>query len=266
MVKFKDASKFYSRDSRGKYLLDVAQIRAAFTLSESVAEHIRDFRRERLGLIVAQETPVTLRPGAKFVLHIIPVGAFDLAAQFNPASLYDNFPQPLYTGMGTSRRLNIDGLVSFDANRDEYPAFNYLQLFRNGIIEAVETSEIGDPSDNNPGFIGPNYELQVLKALPRLITIQKNLGVEPPSFVMLSFLGVKGYVIGFNGSYLSSFNKPIDRDALLLSEVMIENFDISSSDLRQVMKPTFDAVWNSANWLHSQNYDQSGTWTGNACY
>ena len=43
MVTFKGLSRFYSRTSAGKYPLDVHELRAAFALSETTAERIRNF-------------------------------------------------------------------------------------------------------------------------------------------------------------------------------------------------------------------------------
>lgn len=71
MVTFKNDSKFYSRNSAGKYQLDVSELRAAFVLSETTTERIRDFRIERLSKIIAGETPVLLNETAKIILHII---------------------------------------------------------------------------------------------------------------------------------------------------------------------------------------------------
>ena len=58
MVTYKGHSKFYSRNSAGKYPLDVAELRAAFLLSNTLTENIREFRLERLGKIIATETTV----------------------------------------------------------------------------------------------------------------------------------------------------------------------------------------------------------------
>ena len=49
MIVFKQNSRFYSRNSAGKYALDVAELRGAFALSASVGERIREFRDFRLG-------------------------------------------------------------------------------------------------------------------------------------------------------------------------------------------------------------------------
>lgn len=87
MVTFKNLSRFFSRNSAGKYQLDVSELRAAFALSETSAERIRNFRLERLGKIVAGETPIALEENPKIVLHIIPFSAFDPVAQFDVSSL-----------------------------------------------------------------------------------------------------------------------------------------------------------------------------------
>lgn len=62
-VTFGGMLRFYSRHSTGVYGLDVAELRSAFSGGTALADRIRDFRTERLGRIVAGETPVALRKG-----------------------------------------------------------------------------------------------------------------------------------------------------------------------------------------------------------
>ncbi len=47
----------------------------------------------------------------------------------------------------------------------------------------------------------------------------------------------------------------IDRDILLLPEVIIENYDTTPED---VLKPCFDAMWNACGFPRSPNYDDAG--------
>jgi hypothetical protein len=65
MVTFKGSSRFFSRGSAGKHQLDVQEIRSAFLLSENVAERIRNFRLERVGKILAGETPLRMDDGGR---------------------------------------------------------------------------------------------------------------------------------------------------------------------------------------------------------
>jgi hypothetical protein len=57
-VVFKGHDKFYGRNSAGKYGLDVAELRIAFTLSATLTERIRAFRTDRLIAITGSQTPV----------------------------------------------------------------------------------------------------------------------------------------------------------------------------------------------------------------
>ena len=58
MVTFKKTSRFYTRNSAGKYQMDVGELRSAFAASELLGERMHRFRTERLSKIIAGETPV----------------------------------------------------------------------------------------------------------------------------------------------------------------------------------------------------------------
>lgn len=128
----------------------------------------------------------------------------------------------------------------------------YLQVFRNGIIEAVDAS-IMEPEGSELTIPSLLFERKLLDALPRFLSIQRQLGVEPPLFIILSLLGVSGYTMGVNTSRLDTY--PIDRDALILPEIILEKFDCNPSE---VMRPIFDAIWNAAGWPRSMNYNENG--------
>ncbi len=251
MVAFKNDSKFYSRNSAGKYQLDVSELRAAFMLSETTAERIRNFRIERLSKIIAGEAPVRLNQNPKIILHIILFGAFNPASRFDLSSLANDTTgilQPI-SGAGWNSRHNFDGYLSFTA------PLTYLQVFRNGIIEAVDASiiEPGNRRLDIPTIPSRLFEEKLLDALPRFLSIQRQLGVEPPLFIMLSLLGVSGHIMGVSTSRSDTY--PIDRDALILPEIIVENFECNPAE---VMRPIFDAIWNAAGWPRSMNYDESG--------
>jgi hypothetical protein len=77
MVAYKRLSRFYSRNSAGKYQLDVGEIRAAFNSSQTAQAAVRDFRIERLSRITADQGGVPLLAGAKVVMHLIPLSVTD---------------------------------------------------------------------------------------------------------------------------------------------------------------------------------------------
>jgi hypothetical protein len=234
------------------------ELRAAFALSETTAEHVRNFRIDRLAKVVSGETPAMLEEGAKMILHIIPLCAFDPGAKFDVNSLTSDLSriQPIYT-TSWGHRFNFDGVLSYSASPQSPFSHSYLQVFRNGAIEAVETLLLDDRYGKHtiPSIA---YEAELLKALPRFLSIQKQLSVEPPLFIMFSLLGVKGYTMAVDQiRFFGLEPHAIERDALLVPEVMIERFEVNPAE---IMRPIFDAVWNATGYPRSMNYDNGGKW------
>jgi len=83
MVTYKNATRFYSRNSTGKYPLDVYEIRSAFALLEALPDRLRTFRQGRLGSIVAGETPMPLPAGPKMILHVVLIAALASSANID---------------------------------------------------------------------------------------------------------------------------------------------------------------------------------------
>jgi hypothetical protein len=251
-VTFQQHFRFYSRGSNGKYRLDVDELRSVFLRSEATAERVRNFRIERLGNIIAGETSVKVHDGAKVVLHLVPLESFDLAKRFN-IDLDLGKLSPIY-GVISGHRHNFDGYLTYDW--DKGVANSYLQIFRNGIIEAVCASLLRNRGEERY-IAGITYEEELLKAISRFLSIQQQLGAEPPMLIMLSFLGVKGYIMATRRALAWDTALPIDRDTLLIPEIMIEDFGVDPTD---TMRPLFDAVWNACGWPRSMNYNDEGMW------
>lgn len=259
LVDFSGHWRFYSRNSAGKYALDIVELRSAFGLSEAVAERIRLFRVDRLGKISAGEAPILLAGEAQIVLHIIPLSSFDMAAEVFDVAKFANNPgilAPIYASRWDHRH-NFDGFLTFARTSDN--TSTYLQIFRNGIIEAVDERILRRTQNKNPPIPSVVFEDALLKSLLSYLDVQKRLGILPPLFVMLSLIGVSGYVMATNRTAFWDEGHPIDRNILVIPEIMIEDFNC---DPFEVMKPVFDAVWNAAGWPQSMNYDQKGQWIG----
>jgi Putative DNA-binding domain len=259
MVKLGD-SRFYSRTNAGKQPLDVTQIRSAFALSESLPEKVRRFRDERIARIVAGETPILLPDRPKIVLHLLPVASLDPTTRVDLGilKLQSQLQQPINPGNGWSPRFNLDGfLVHSEAGTPNIPV-TYLQAFRSGALEAVESRLLYYDNDNNPSsskepqnFISSIHcERTLIVALDQFLKVEKSLGMEPPVFVMLSFVGVREYRIL---SEWTQYEAPyqFDRDVLLLPESMVEDFDEPAD---QLLQPAFDAVWQAAGYERCRHY------------
>ncbi len=266
VVDYKGRWKFYSRNSAGKYPLDVDEVRAAFALSQAATERVRSFRMERLGNIIAGETPYPLREnvegGVTFVLHSVPLGAFqpgvsiDVSAVASEVSLI----APIAVAKH-GQRYNLDGLITagtlmhdYDFGRAKHRANSYLQLFRNGSIEAAGVLM----QSGNEGIL-EIYELEgdIIAGLDRYLQLQERLGVEPPLVVMLSLFGVADRTIYHPKYNYSGPAYKFERDALVLPEVVVESYGVRAGE---AMRSVFDAVWNAGGYPRAMSYDEDGKW------
>jgi Putative DNA-binding domain len=261
IVTFKSSQRFYSRNSAGKYQLDVSELRSAFLVSATFAERARQFRIDRLARLVAGETPVKLHRPPTAILHLIPATAFDAASSLDISYLLgqgDRLPPMMAAGSYNRPRYNFDGLLASDLSQGA--AYSYAQLFRNGIIEAT-LSDLNDDDELEKKILATNWlEERLIEALPIYLHAQQDVGVQPPIFLMFTLFGVSGYVLRVkDGLRRRRFDQiPIDRDQLNIPELMLEDVTKDSGEL---LRPVFDAIWNAAAWPRCFNYDQDGKWS-----
>jgi hypothetical protein len=252
MITIRD-TRFYSRTNAGKYPLDVAEIRSAFALSESLPDKIRRFRDDRVAKIIADETPVKLSGSSRVILHILPLTALNITAGIDIASLNGKPPPPIYS-TGWDYRLNFDGLLSYHGKGPSY--HGYVQVFRSGAIEAVNSSFMHFNSEEKKFIPGNYFEQQIISALATYLNLQKeDLQLQAPVFVMLTLYAVKGFRIS-SGPY-SDENETIDRDILFLPDIIVEDYDTPATTL---LRPAFDALWQASGFERSRSYDAEGAW------
>jgi hypothetical protein len=258
MVTFKASPRFFSRNSAGKAPLDVAEIRAAFVQSEALPEKIRQFRQERLGNILAGETPVTVSQAALTVLHLVPVESFHNSSQIDVMAFLDQDLHLAPVGSsGGNRRLNIDGFVTYSGNEIAgKPQFDYAQLFRNGSIEAVDASLLSGDENGKDFIPSVAFERDIIYGGKNYFGAYLGLGINGPVVAMLSLLNVRGFYMLTSGIMFRGTHR-IDKQNLLIPEVVIEDLSIP---VEMSFRPMFDLVWQACGIRRSMNYDEHGNW------
>lgn len=264
MVKFQNTSRFYCRNSAGKYQLDVHEIRNAFLATNSQAERIRGFLQDRLAKIMADETPLRLSSPHRLALHILPLNSFlnrkrlDFGGELN---LRLNLV-PIAV-RSWDHRYNVDGFLTYRADRNTEICDSYCHIFFDGTIEAVYANVLRNkrgeiPQKEHTAFIASKfYEGAVVRAITGYFKEYRTLGIEAPLIISMALLGCKGaYMWTDFASGLDSH--PIDRDVVLLPEVTADSLD---EEVPSIMKPIFDSVWNACGYPRSYNYTENGTWT-----
>ncbi|MCP9470254.1 MAG: ATP-binding protein [Nitrospira sp.] len=265
MVTFKNLSRFYSRNSSGKYQLDVQEIRAGFVAAETGRQKLASFRIERVTKIAANEGPVSLAEGPKAILHLIPMSVLD------PTITWDLTPynkmSPVESIGFTSPRYNFDGVLHCETSSKNGTTLYYVQFFRNGIIE-VCTGRFFSP---NVQFIESGlfiesdlFEPNIYDAtMTCMELLKKEIGVSPPLIFFLSLTGVAGYkmskmsLMKLPVGYYPQEQTPIRDSVLLFPEIVMDSFD---QPIDRLLRPVFDRLWNAVNCQRSPYYDDEGKW------
>lgn len=259
MVAVSTDSRFYSRGSAGKQPLTVTEIRSAFQLSSEMPNRIRRFRDERLGRVIAGETPVPLHERGKLIVHLLPLASLNADAPPVDLAAWSGSPaplQPLACGGGWNHRFNFDGFVTFSGPQ-EGPQRSYLQVLRMGALEAVTT--LREPHSNGITYMNPwGIEEEVCPGLSRFVKLAETHDLPLPMVAMTSLLGVKGSALPPSWSRdVSDGDHRIERDDLLLPDVLLDRYD---ADLPALLRPSFDALWQAIGMPRSLCYDEQGAW------
>lgn len=251
MVTLRGARPFHSRNSVGRHPLDVDEIRAAFLLSSTLTERIRDFRVERLAKIVADELPVRLPDSPKIVLHAIPIDAFATRGTVDIGAAMHSQHWTTLTSLASSRsRINIDGLLAYSSSRSGLYEYQ-TQLFRSGIIETVVADLSRGVQEETKTIWHKPLEETILRRCFQILALQKELGLALPILVFCSLLGVSGYRMSWQHP---AEHRVIDRDTLLVPEVWLDAYPETLVDVINPLKPMFDDIWNASGWESWLNY------------
>ena len=249
-VVFGRHNQFYSRNSAGKYPMNTAQLREAFISAQALRDRIYRFRTERIHMIKSGDALIELDGLAKLIIHILPISCFE-SEDFN---LLGTTARESLTPIRTSSKHNIvnfDGILSIGGLTTHY---SYTQLFRNGIIEAVNTL-ILNARPEDPYIPGKSFEEAIIDSLTHYLDVLQEIGATTPILIYISLLNIKGYKFALPQSFFDEYTSSIDREDLLLPEIQLNDFD---SDISKCLFPVFNLIWNACGYDRSIYYDLDG--------
>jgi hypothetical protein len=247
---------FWVRQGARKRQYDVTELRAAFLEADELGNRVRRLRDERLGRIIASDTPAPVTARGFMVVHVVPVAAVegrftaDLDwAERNPIKLW---PTKELAAHWTSR-FNIDGFLAA-CRPGGKEAFEYTQLLRSGALEYVDAY-----SFNRDECDGCYAETRILDAVRMSTNALREQHAPWPVVTLVSLHGVESCKLTDNDH---GFRRPgeqpntFDRDTIVLPDVLLrEENDVG---LEIALKPAFDALWQAAGWPKSRGYDSEG--------
>lgn len=258
-VEFGGHHKFYSRNSNGKYELDVDELRDIFTSSDSITERMRLFVKERIFKIHSGETPIPLCEGPKVIVHLIPMASFTESRQYDikPIASKPLQMKSINFHHSADHRYNLEGFIFYSGPPDSIDS--YVQLYRKGLIEAVDSTLIY-PFDDRKIINTQHFEIYIVGGTERLLKVLQKIGVEPPVYIFITLLEVKEYGIDISGTAFRTCmmgGVPINKNVFLLPEIMLHDY---KENYAQILKPCFDIMWNACGFPASGNFDKDGKW------
>ncbi|WP_200776027.1 AlbA family DNA-binding domain-containing protein [Azospirillum argentinense] len=255
-VTYQKTFRFYGRGAAGKHPLDVTTVRDLVLLSADVAERVRRFRIERVAQIVADETPVPLKNGARLIVHLVPLSAFGAG---NRADLSSDHDLPLIPMIGIAGRIryNVDGLLGYRM-LDERTSDAYVQLFHNGALEVVHHIQESSPY-GRPILPMLSFMQELTHAVTHGKTTLRRVGLSTPVVMALTLTGMQNWILGTSHSGRLSEVRAFDRNPLFVPDALLTGFDgTAEADLHDLV----DSVWQAAGWPRCPDYDADGQWIG----
>jgi hypothetical protein len=263
-VVFQGAYRFCARDSRGKYFVEVDELRSIFAISGTIAERVKNFRVDRAAKIAAGDAYAPLLDGGRLVLHVVPFSAFSPGSTFplDAVASQPNKFSPFADNVARQTSMTFDGHLALSNTQPlPNPQRAYTLVSRTGIVEAVASS-IGKAGNN---IVLPTIEALIVTYASRYINALNSLGLEPPIAVLASFVGVQdmNFVRDFynNAPWCDMPSEKLGKDQYHFVESIFEAIPADYRETARRMKGTLDHVANAAGHGSSPNFDEAGNYT-----
>lgn len=263
-VEYKGYNKFFTRNNKGKYQMDVNELRLSFNSGLNLEKRIEDFKMNRYYEILSNKYNKLINDSPIFVIHYIPLSALNnlFSLSINDIKQAMNNANSKALGYGYSKRITLDG-IAIDYKENERSSFALYK--KNGIIEKATTN-----------FFRKQYEVTSISPAPIIDYIcgyqilekiisdfnevkeyYNNIGISAPLIIACSILNAQGFTIPTREWY--DILGKIDRDILLIDNLYIENFDDKTE---KILKPIFDSIYNACGYERCIAYDKNDNYVG----
>jgi Predicted transcriptional regulator containing an HTH domain and an uncharacterized domain shared with the mammalian protein Schlafen len=242
MVTYGGSSRFYKRNSKGKYQMDVNELRAAFNLSENIIDRMSKYKKERL-MNFENDLNLGSGKGPYFVLQYLPISAFS-----RPQVLaVDEIRKAMLTsdidsfGLRGRYRVIVDGVSIID-NMGQAVA----RYINNGVVEKISTGFFCRDFNHTPSsktinlIYAQDLANEIAKSIKKDIDYFKSVSMQGPIVISGTIVNGRGFTIP-SGGFFDVYGE-IDRDLLMLPDVVVENLN---GEVDFIIRQLLDSIWNA---------------------
>ena len=253
--------RFYTRNAKGKYPMDVEELRTAFIRSQGVELKMEEYKLRRLEDIREDRYRFFSEGAPKLVLQLLPVAAFATNNLYSVSQIQQAAgpPRP-----GEETKITLEGLIRIDRTAEEDRATGYRQFYKKGMMEQVAKKAFYRSANGpDPQVVHLIHRAIVATTLINFLEMARQyyrrLELHSPVVVSCAIVGGNGYTLdGEDGSYSSKqLADAIDRELLPLPDTYWDDPDGLTID---GMQWALDGLWNACGYPRCPFYDADGRW------
>ncbi|PFK27951.1 hypothetical protein COI98_00780 [Bacillus cereus] len=221
-------------------------------------EWYNDWITTRLNEIERGSALPKVSEGSKLIVHLIPIEAVTTSNIYSIKDLEQRINLEPFLSRGWNDSINKHGFYTYATTYlgDKGNPPGYVQFFKNGIIESVDTDLLNKREQKY--IPGTAFEREILRLIEsRYKVALKKLGIKLPFAISITLTDVEDYYISMNSVYP---NGKIGDRILKLPTVVVNSWE---DDIGKVLRPSFDYLWNNCGVAESPNYDADGNWRPN---
>ncbi len=229
----KGSSRFFARNSRGKFEMDTNELRLAFAATSEMPRKIRDLHAAALKATTGADMPCCIKDEPAVVLTVAPLSILREARDIGVTRETAVLPPTITGGGGIHMIVGLDGLVVHSPIEAESNAVRTWSVnHRRGYVDCAWA--IGRTNERG-SIIWKKYFEDELPGIVRSIVARlRSHGIEGPWVAMVTLRGTKGYRVIMGDDY---FTDPAWQDPAYLGEVIDETLD------PMTLQPFIEGFW-----------------------
>lgn len=188
------SNKFHARNSRGKYPMDVGELRTAFAATERMPQMMRELHTQAAAATTGANMPTRLTGGPIVIVTIAPLNILREARDLEIDR--DHALQPISPNQINARPnyvVSLDGLIVYAEPPNVGEAVRgWAVNHRRGYVDFAW--RIDTTFFNPPHIVPDHFTLGLVGAARSTVTRLRLMGLEGPWIAMASLKGVRGFM------------------------------------------------------------------------
>jgi len=254
MVTFSGTSRFFFRNSSGKFQLDVGEIGQAFAEQRTIGERLRNWRTERISKLLSGDDPMPLDGQRKLLFHFIPASSLvgpSVGSDWRISEQQRAFVKPSSLTASVSARYNSDGYLAYSMKGSTGTA-SYVQVFQNGALEYADGYILGAGEELGRGNSIPSkaFERKVAEIYEGGLRLLNTLDVEDPVYFACALIMVRSLRLSRDQMWDVGESHTFDRDVISSPDFQILDRNESRPYIGSIL-PLINSIW------QANGYEQS---------